>query len=514
MKKLAYIVFMGVFALSTSCKKYLDINQNPNTATTSTPELILPQALTATASLTSSYNTMGSQLGGYQANAGGYSGFGANVTYSFSASDYGGLWSSTYDNLEDYQYILDNTDTLPDYAFFNGAARIMKAMDFQVLVDTYNDVPYSQALKGINKLTPAYDKAQDIYVSLGNQLDSAIASIKAGQNNSNAVVLDKADVMFKGDMNKWIQLANTVKLRIMIHGQGKINLANKTFDAAGFLTDDAIVNPGYIKDNGKQNPQWNAWVTDYTGAAANRAWIPTKWILSFFDGRKLDDYRGYAIYNGFPNSASNQLGILSSNTPSSPADGSWNSKQGGIGILKGPSQGQPIITAAETYFLRAEAGLNGLTAETNTQVLFEAGIRSSFKYLYRFLDGSFDLNSWDPTADADAYFDNNPTSRLVHFDLATTKDQQLEAIITQKYVALNFINGNEGWNEYRRTQFPKIVNGSSDPLLTFASTQSTSTRPDKLPTRIQYPSSENSYNPEHVPTDITPFTSLIFWAKP
>jgi hypothetical protein len=106
MKKLVLYGFMGMMVLGTSCKKYLDVNDNPNQATSATPQLILPQALTATASNLNGFNSYGAQLGGFMANAGGYGGFGSSISYNFSANDHSGRWTATYDNLEDYQAIL------------------------------------------------------------------------------------------------------------------------------------------------------------------------------------------------------------------------------------------------------------------------------------------------------------------------------------------------------------------------------------------------------------------------
>src|SRR5438105_15705538 len=101
MRKIIAGVFMGMVVLGTSCKKYLDINTNPNSATSATPELILPQAITNTASVINAYNTYGSQIVGYAANAGGYGGFGESITYNYTTS-YTGTWGSSYDNLEAY----------------------------------------------------------------------------------------------------------------------------------------------------------------------------------------------------------------------------------------------------------------------------------------------------------------------------------------------------------------------------------------------------------------------------
>ncbi|GAA0537861.1 SusD/RagB family nutrient-binding outer membrane lipoprotein [Chitinophaga japonensis] len=529
MKKLILVISIGIVALGSSCKKYLDINDNPNTATSGTPEVVLPQALVYTASNISSFNNYGSQLVGYAANAGGYGGFGSAVTYNFSGSTYSGLWSSTYDLLNDFQYVIDQTEALPDYGYFNGVARIMKAMNFQLLVDAYNDVPYREALKGVGELTPVYDKAEDIYADLAVQLDSAISIINATEerqhasSTSNVKDLGVADPMFDGDMEHWLQFANTVKLRLMIRGNGKVTFTNTSFDDAGFLDTDAIVNPGYIKDNGKQNPAWNTWVYSYTGSNGNRAWIPSKFILGFYDGHKLDDYRGYAIYYQFPNTTSNQLGYESNDVPSAPTGGAWlsganagSSRGSGdagnsIGIFKSPGWGQPILLAAESYFLQAEAVVRGILGSGDAKTLFDNGVLASYSYLYRKPDGSYD-NNWVPATDYASYLDMNPASYLVHFDLAANQQQQIEAIITQKYIALNFIHGHEAWNEYRRTHYPVIVNGSTDPYLTFASTQSISSRPDRLPTRVLYPNTEAANNSTNVPKGISAYNSFIFWA--
>jgi len=530
MKKSLLIIATGLVVLGSSCKKYLDINENPNQATTSTPEVTLPQALAYTASNLNTFNNYGSQLVGYSANAGGYGGFGSSVTYDFSNSTFVNLWSNTYDLLNDFEYVIQQTDTIADYGYFNAAARIMKVYNFQLLVDTYNDVPYSEALKGISELTPKYDKAEDIYADLARQLDTAIIKIKSTMNEessnptSNVKVLSTSDPMFNGSMTQWIRLANTLKLKLIIRASGKVNFTNTTIDNTGYLVQDALVNPGYTRDNGKQNPQWNNWAYTYTGSAGTKSWIPTKFVLAFYDGTKLNDYRGGAIYYNFFASAgvaTNQLGFESNGVPSSPAGSAWLSgantgsdrsgTAGGksIGILKGPNAGFPVFLAAESYLLQAEGALRGIIPG-NTKQLFDDGVLASYKYLYLKPDGTYDPD-WIPATDYASYLADND-SYLVHFENATTFEQQLEAIITQKYIALNFIHGHESWNEYRRTHYPAIVNGSNSATLTFASTQSISNRPDKLPTRILYPLTESSNNSANMPKGISPFSSFIFWA--
>jgi hypothetical protein len=513
MRRIITGVFISVVILSTSCKKYLDINTNPNRATSATPELILPQALTNTASLINAYNNYGSQTVGYAANAGGYGGFGEAITYNYTTS-HTGLWASTYDNLEDYQAILDKTDGDASYNYFNAVARIMKVYDFQLLVDAFNDVPYAEALLGANQLTPAYSDATTIYKELALELDKAIATID--QTSVGVLPLGSSDVLFAASTTSWKQFANTLKLKLLIRGSGKVSFANSAFSADGFLTKDALIDPGFTRDNGKQNPQWNNWGWDFAGTSGNKAWMPNTFIFGFYDGHTLsDNARGKAIYYQWPSTGTNRLGYENYNIVSSPAGSFWFSgndrdgKQNGkqVGILKGPDAGLPAMLAAESYFLQAEGVVKGIITG-NDETLFYNGITASFKYLFTLPDGSV---VGSPADSVEAYKTKNPSSPLVIYGLAGNAAQKTEAIITQKYIALNFIHGHEAWNEYRRTHYPSVVAGGNG-YQTFASVVSESTRPDKLPTRILYPTSEASYNSENMPKSISPFSSFIFWA--
>jgi len=500
---------LAVMALIiTSCSEYLDINSNPNKPTTVDAPLVMSQALVATGLVLNQYNTYGMQTGGYAANAGGFGGFNETVTYIYTNNNYSNLWPASYDNLEDYQYIINktqDTDGNVDESniYFNAIARIMKSYGYQLVVDAYGNVPYSEALLGADNLTPAYDDAATIYASLAADLDKAIADIKVGQAAVVApIAVTDYDVVFKGDMDEWIKFANTVKLRLMVRGKGKVTFTNTSFDAAGFVDDDVKLNPGYSRDINRQNPNWNSWAFGYTGSAATKAWIPTTFVMGFYDGHKLvDPGRGAAMYYQFPSTGTNQLGYEGTSIPKSPEGNFWypsanrvgTSAGNSTGVLKGPQASMILMTAAESYFLQAEAVLDGFAGVTGTITeLFNDGIHASFEYLYELPDGSHVGN---PDTDADNYIAAN-TNYLVQIDLATSDAQRLEAIITQKWLAVNMINSQEGYNEYRRTGYPKVQ--GTLPNNTFASVTSQITRPDRVPTRILYPTSEIQYNGANV----------------
>ncbi|RZK68626.1 MAG: SusD/RagB family nutrient-binding outer membrane lipoprotein, partial [Pedobacter sp.] len=458
------------------------------------------------------------------ANAGGFGGFGAVVTYDFGTSTYAGLWSSSYDNANDYQYIINETGTDKLESFKTSMAMIMKALVFERLVNQFNNVPYSDALKGIVSLQPKYDKAEDIYKASIADLDKAMATITAGQAASATEVKripEPIDPLFKGDMQRWKQFANTIKLRMLIKMAGVTALQSFTTPAftsmdltTGFITADAIVQPGYEKTN-RPNPVYNAIGFTTTGANTTTSRIPSKFIYSFYSGGKLSDPgRGSVIYRSFPNTPTNQLGDETAGVPSALSAGSsWSTGTNAnnvLGVSKGATQGTPIMLAAESNFLQAEAIVRGYITTGSAATKFNEGITQSFTYLYKDVTGAVPATK-NVATDVAAYQAANATSPLVNFTLAVSFDQKIEAIITQKYIALNMINNDEAFNEYRRTEYPKIVKGSQDPVLTFASRQSISTRTDKLPSRVLYPQEEYNLNPANAPTGINKFTSLIFW---
>ncbi len=532
MKKIFKYIMLGVVLVaSSSCEKYLDINENPNNFTSATPAIVLPQAIVGAASISNTFNISFADFSGARANAGGFGGFGSVVTYDFGTGDYAGLWTASYDNANDFEYVINSTSSDATLAYSTGIARIMKSFAFERLVNQFNNVPYTEALKGTAKLQPKYDDAVFVYKACIDELTKAVNDITTAQAaaTTNALVAS-SDPMFAGDMNKWKQFAQTVKLRMLIKMAGvPAQAAYATTEFAklnttiGFLATDALVQPGYEKTN-RPNPVYTSIGWSSTGTVVSTSRIPTKWIFSFYNGGKLNDPgRASVIYRSYPSTPINQLGDESTSVPAASSGGSaWNTTtaaNNALGVAKGPTQAQPVMLAAESKFLQAEAYVRGYLAG-NAQTAFDDGITQSFTYLYKTVSNTVDASK-NVATDVATYKAANANKYLVAYstftDListatrATTTAEKIEAIITQKYIALNMVNNDENFNEFRRTGYPAIVNGSLDPLLTFASRQSVSTHADKLPTRVLYPQEEYNLNPANAPAGINKFSSLIFW---
>ena len=524
MKKIQLYFCIGLLAMvsATSCKKYLDVNENPNSPTFGTPELVLPQALVRTASLTVNLNDYGARLIGYEANAGGVSGWGSFISYNYGTGDFAGLFYNSYKANEDFQQVIELAKGDPVYNNFVAVAMVMKAFNYQSLVDVYNDIPYTEALKGVALLQPKYDKGEDVYKAIADSLDVAMGIFG---NNASSSLFSKADPMFSGDVTRWIKFANTLKLRIILRSNGKVAFTNKTFNSAGFLTEDALVNPGYSQTAGKQNPTWETWAFNASGTAPGGASqrIPTPFVLTYYDGNKIyDTIRAKLTFNTGLKVPTNQLGYQGDDAKKGLKPSAWFVGTGAtpgeasnIGILKGPGMGQPLMLAAESYFLQAQANLKSLTGSpADAKINYNKGILASFKYLEKDASGAVKAGM-NPAADVAKYMSDNSDKPLVNFDLALTDAQKLEAIVTQEYIAYNMILGHQAWFEYLRTGYPTITGSNSiaNKKNTFVSITSESSAPDRLPTRILYPANEFSYNSGNVPVGISPYTSKIFWAK-
>jgi hypothetical protein len=522
-----------VFLAATSCEDQLDVNENPNAPTAADVQLVLPQAIVATANIANQFNSYGAHFGGYMANAGGFSGFGNLLSYNLTPNDWNGLWVNTYhDPLKDLKYVIDKTEGDAQLAYFNAAAKILTVYNYQKLVDAFGDIPYSEALRAEEGIVaPAYDDAATIYQDLFAKLDEAITTIETGLASTTVLplALTKAtDPLFgaigSGERDAadqaedWVRFANTLKLRILIRLSEKSEFAS--FVSTGFanldqnfIVDDAIVDPGY--ELNRPNPAWNSWGRQPSLTLSNSSRIPTTFAFGFYNGAKItDEDRGEVSFVNYPTTPTNQLGNEDGAPPVVANTVTWAANETGYtgrGILKGAAMGQPLMLVAERYFLESEAILFGHLpgGDSMAESRFNDGIQGSFAYLWK--DQNETLAALDTAGLFSAYLAANPSNRLVQWDQNAGNEQKQEAIITQKYIAVNMINSDEGYNEYRRTGYPATVPNSPNPALDIASNKSTiSNRTDRLPTRILYPSTEQSYNAaNYVNIDFT--SDLIFW---
>lgn len=475
-----------LIAAVTACEDFLDVNRDPNNPTEVTPALILPVGQAYTAKYIQEdrrISHLGNMLMYNWSEANGFSWYNDEFQYLVTTTFYANVFDYAYENpLKQYHLLTELEDS--KYDNYKAIGKIMKAYHFQILVDAYGNVPYTDALGRSQTATPKYDDGQFIYDDLLVQLTDAIGLIKAADGNPAVEVPGGDDVMFKGDMTEWIKFANTLKVRILTResdlasAQTKIDaeMAAIAAEGTGFITDDVLVQPGYLKEVDKQNPLWDDFGAgvDGTSTLTFRATAATEYILNLLTA--TNDPRIGFLYEepetGF-------LGVDQIAEPG-PEYAYQLVSNIGPGLLKAATQPANIFTLAESYLNQAELAFKGFGGDAKT--LYEAGITASFDYL--------------GASDADVYLGQNIDN--VGYDASADK---LEAIITQKWIAVNGITAEQSWFDYSRTGFPENL-----PIADEASTAD-------RPVRLFYPASERSTNALNVPAQPDAFTEKIFWAN-
>ena len=161
-----------------------------------------------------------------------------------------------------------------------------------------------------------------------------------------------------------------------------------------------------------------------------------------------------------------------------------------------------LMTSAEAWFLKSEAAMRGWAGAGDAKTNYNNGILASFSQYG--LDGTSYMN--DATSVPQQYIDPNSVTAgendvktgnpnlstiTIKWDPAATQAQQLERIITQKYIAM-YPDGQEAWSEFRRTGYPKLwpntVNYSNGLIPT-----------QKMIRRIPFAQSEVNTNPGVLP---------------
>ncbi|MEK7225558.1 MAG: SusD/RagB family nutrient-binding outer membrane lipoprotein, partial [Bacteroidota bacterium] len=167
LKQLIYGVPLAVLLITagSSCRKgQFNINKNINQPTDSsvTYDVVLPAALHASGTIVASPWGPIQNWMSFWARSGTYAPNVIEETYSITTGFGNAIWNACYDNNYDYQIVASKA-AQAGAGFYEGIARIMKAHNFQILVDVYGNVPYTQALKGSGNPTPAYDNGLAIY---------------------------------------------------------------------------------------------------------------------------------------------------------------------------------------------------------------------------------------------------------------------------------------------------------------------------------------------------------------
>ncbi|MBD1259501.1 SusD/RagB family nutrient-binding outer membrane lipoprotein [Maribacter polysiphoniae] len=492
-KSLLVIAF-GIIASSCSDDFY-DVNENPNDPSISTPIQTLPAAQVTFAELNGTSMTYVGNMFVYNwATPSNWSAnsdfFRYNVSSSFYTNIFETSYASIFKNLTYIENYEDPTGAV-DYSSYDVIAQTIKGFQYQYLVDLYGDVPFTEANQRAENTTPVYDDAETVYKSIIDSLTSAAnLALNLPENAENP---GDSDIIFGGDMEKWAQFANTIKLRMLVRlsntGQEayiKEQIALIDANGVGYITADVMANPGYSKNADKQSPFYDYAGYDEGDAETNRHdyTVATDYTIDYLSSTN-DPRIGY-LYS--PSEDADEFkGVWQAiNLPGEGYTSDDLSKIG-TGLIKSPTQDQPIMLLAEALLIQSEAIVRGYIdgSDAEAKQLYNDAITASFEY----------LEVEDAATEAETYYSQGVKN--VGWD---TSSDKIEAIITQKWVILNGTSSIESWIENTRTGFPVDlpVSGDSDGI---------------RPVSLLYPTSEYSRNSENVPPTSREdaFTNYPFW---
>lgn len=436
------------------------------------------------------------------------------------------IWTSFYTqslkNIIDAQY---RTAEDAEKVNINSVLRIYRVYLMSIITDTYGDAPFSEAGLGFleGKFNPKYDKQEDIYNAFFLELEDAVNKIDPTKDKVTG------DLIYAGDVTKWQQLANSLRLRFAMRisnvnpTKAQTEFENALAANGGVITDtssDALIKYMTIAFSFGQEAY-----SDYRGNSLSQLLFgndpannPSYLCSTFFnqlynsgDPRTFKISRCY--YDGLMSATSpdNRVDITQEMiekgiafSPRDPGAYSWEPWPTGYdsdicaelavnnpsvtatmarevepklanNFLKSDNPGV-VMTSAEVKFLMAEATVKKWNVgSVSAEDLYKQGVRAAIDFL---------TDNYGCTATIDAEFDAFIQDKGA---FGHTDNQKLEAINTQAWI-LHFTNPAECWANVRRSGYPKLKSPAEYGFGQYL------TGGTEIPVRLCYPVLESSYN--------------------
>ncbi len=381
-----------------------------------------------------------------------------NSSYAMMDGWNNNIWVLAYDNvMSPAQAVIDRAKK-EKYANFEAWAMVLKVLSLHRVSDVFGPVVYTNFGKINSDGSVTYDSQQEAYAAFFKDLDDAQAKLKPyALSADSAKIFRNFDLSYAGDYKKWMKLINSLRLRLAVRiakadgAKGKTEAEKALSNEFGLIEnneDDFIINSKTL--NNPISVISNSWGDIKMGA-------PIESYLTGYNDPRLARYFSPATD---PAVAGQYKGIR--NGIDLPNDQLYRK----LSSVANLSTRMPMLTAAEVWFLKAEAKLRGWAVPelTSVQEAYEKGILRSLAQWG--VEGQFDAYK-NSTAKPAPYVDpfNATNSVLAGSALLSTvspkwndggtADQKLEQIITQKWLAL-FPESQEAWTEFRRTGYPKL----------------------------------------------------------
>jgi len=455
--KQSFIILILSTVMLGGCKKYLDVNKDPNNPVDVQEALILApveanisdNVFAGNAAINVQYFMQ--TIAPNQENPG-------NWSYQLFNSYFDGDWTAFYVSGLNNLRILNDKAEASGKSNYAGIAKILSAYVLGTATDLWGDIPYSKAFQGNKNFIPAYDTQEEIYKSVQDLLAKGLADIQKG----GLVKPGGDDYFYNGDMDKWKKLAYTLQARYFMHltkapGYTAAGQADKALQA---LSNAMQSNDDDLKFQYEGINTWGQAFDPISTAVLSSTFVNK--LKATNDPRlpklvkKAD---GTGNYNG--RTVGDPVGSLDQYSYPS----AW---------VAGTGAANYIVTYSEALFLKAEATFIKSGAVAAAPIYIQ-GIQAHFLKL------GFDTTS----AQVRAYIVTR----------SLTSSNAIQRIMEEKSIA-NFLNI-ENFTDWRRTGYPAItkVNGALS----------------EIPRRLLYPESERLSNAQ--PQQAAKSTDKLWWDK-
>lgn len=425
-----------------SCGDWLDINTNELASTKVKPGYLFNYA---------AVNYSGTRMGGdqymsiawpAQVISDGDYWYEGDDFYTISTYSTGNTWVSTYASVGNN--LMKAIDFAKEDEDPNAEAqcKILFAISVWGSTMIFGDIPYSEAWRIEEIKTPKFDSQKDILYALVNLVDGAIDMIDLSKKTS----IDTYDIYYKGDMEKWLKLGKSLKLRLLLylsnHEEVGSQIGTLVTENQMFASNaDTFAFP-YFDIAGNYNPQYALYESYPDLAPIWNAANPTvidpmlevddPRIPFYFDPAETDE----TLYAGIP------AGENYFDGSGKWLDEDYNLKISllNLGFYCQPDTPDVLFSYAELEQYIAEVYVRGLGVspdKTAANTHYRAGIKASC------------LNAGVAEADAEAFVSGLKSLADM------SDDEALEAIANQQRIDM-MIRPLEAWSNQRRTGYPVL----------------------------------------------------------
>jgi hypothetical protein len=498
MKRFIYgLTMIAGMVFATSCTEKLDeLLENPNAvnATTASPDFLLNSIQLNYQSLWYGVSDRGARLT-RQINQGS-----ALYEAAYTSGSTNGTWSNAYANiLADVEFLLPLAQK-SNLQRHLGIAKTIKAMVLMDLVDTYGNVPFTEALNAAN-FNPKTDDGATIYAAALKLLDEAAVHFAAPTSGGTP-----NDYFYARNYTRWGKFVNTLKLKYylytrLVNADVSKTEINKLIAANALLAtgDDFVFRFGTTAaDPDSRHPKFAGQYTAGGGDYQSTDFMHHLTVEKGFDDPRVRYYLyrqvltnttnvdeqecisqiappHYLVGNYcYCNPAGNKgyWGRDHLDPDGIPPDGLKRTAYGafpaggrfdnGSGVpVANPALGMrgagihPIMLAAYVDFMLAEAALT-LGTTGNAKTLMLSGVKKQMDYVRAFAvagaEGAL-INTFEPAATFTTKVTNYQNYIGAQFDAGASNDAKLDVVAREYWLAL-YGNGMEAYNLYRRTGKP------------------------------------------------------------